>query len=177
MFVQQFFVKGIAHSSYILAGKEKCAVIDPRRDTGIYVEAAKVLGVKITHILETHLHADFISGHIDLAEATGAKIYAPKSGNCEFEHVGLSEGDSFEIEDMEVRVMETPGHTTIFGCGPPAPDTTFFYFLSFELGGKSPDICYQLAHLGTVHRLGHSFKSYVMFFKFLGEYNAVYRVT
>ena len=111
MLVQQFFVKGIAHSSYILAGKEKCAVIDPRRDTGIYVEAAKALGVKITHILETHLHADFISGHIDLAEATGAKIYAPKSGNCEFEHVGLSEGDSFEIEDMEVRVLETPGHT------------------------------------------------------------------
>ncbi len=111
MLVQQFFVKGIAHSSYILAGKETCAVIDPRRDTDIYVEASKALGVKITHILETHLHADFISGHIDLAEATGAKIYAPKSGNCEFEHAGLSEGDSFEIEDMEVRVLETPGHT------------------------------------------------------------------
>ncbi|MCQ1535887.1 MBL fold metallo-hydrolase [Methanosarcina sp. KYL-1] len=111
MLVQQFFVKGIAHSSYILAGKERCAVIDPRRDTDIYVDAAKALGVKITHILETHLHADFISGHIDLAEATGAKIYAPKSGNCEFEHVGLAEGDNFEIEDMAVRVLETPGHT------------------------------------------------------------------
>ena len=111
MLVQQFFVKGIAHSSYILAGKENCAVIDPRRDADIYIEAAKALGVKITHILETHLHADFISGHIDLAEATGAKIYAPKSGNCEFEHVGLSEGDSFEIEDINIRVLETPGHT------------------------------------------------------------------
>lgn len=111
MLIQQFFVRGIAHSSYILAGKENCAVIDPRRDADIYIEAAKALGVKITHILETHLHADFISGHIDLAEATGAKIYAPKSGNCEFEHVGLSEGDSFEIEDMKVRVLETPGHT------------------------------------------------------------------
>lgn len=111
MLVQQFFVRGIAHSSYILAGKENCAVIDPRRDTDIYLEAAKALGVKITHILETHLHADFISGHIDLAEATGAKIYAPKSGNCKFEHVGLSEGDSFEIEDMALQVLETPGHT------------------------------------------------------------------
>ncbi len=111
MLIQQFFVRGIAHSSYILAGKENCAVIDPRRDADIYIEAAKALGVKITHILETHLHADFISGHIDLAEATGAKIYGPKSGNCEFEHVGLSEGDSFEIEDMKVRVLETPGHT------------------------------------------------------------------
>jgi hydroxyacylglutathione hydrolase len=111
MLVQQFFVRGIAHSSYILTGKENCAVIDPRRDTDIYIEAAKAFGVKITHILETHLHADFISGHMDLAEATGAKIYAPKSGNCEFEHVGLAEGDSFEIEDMTLRVLETPGHT------------------------------------------------------------------
>lgn len=111
MIVQQFFIKGIAHSSYILAGKESCAVIDPRRDTEIYVEAAGAMGVKITHILETHLHADFVSGHLDLAEKTKAKIYAPKSGNCEFEHVGLVEGDAFEIEDMAIRVLETPGHT------------------------------------------------------------------
>ncbi|MDD3043129.1 MAG: MBL fold metallo-hydrolase [Methanosarcinaceae archaeon] len=111
MIVQQFFVKGIAHSSYILAGKESCAVIDPRRDTEIYLEAAGALGVKVTHILETHLHADFVSGHLDLAEVTGAKIYAPKAGNCEFEHVGLVEGDSFELEDMVIKVLETPGHT------------------------------------------------------------------
>jgi len=58
-----------------------------------------------------HLHADFISGHLDLAEKTGAKIYAPKSGKCQFEHVTLSEGDRFEIEDMEIKVFETPGHT------------------------------------------------------------------
>jgi rhodanese-related sulfurtransferase/glyoxylase-like metal-dependent hydrolase (beta-lactamase superfamily II) len=61
--------------------------------------------------LETHLHADFISGHLDLAEKTGARIYAPKSGRCAFDHVALAEDDAFEIEDMVLEVLETPGHT------------------------------------------------------------------
>ena len=111
MLLQHFFVPKIAHSSYLLAGAQTCAVVDPRRDVDIYIEAAKSLDMKITHILETHLHADFISGHLDLAEKTGATIYAPKSANCHFEHVGLAEGDTLEIEDMELRVFETPGHT------------------------------------------------------------------
>ena len=111
MFVKQLFVKGLAHSSYLLGGTSTCAIIDPRRDVDIYIEAARDMSMKITHILETHLHADFISGHRDLAEKTGADIYAPKTGKCTFKHIALSEGDTFEIEDMTVRVLETPGHT------------------------------------------------------------------
>lgn len=111
MLVQQFFVEGIAHSSYLLGGAETCAVIDPQRDVEVYIAAAKALGLKITHILETHLHADFISGHLDLAEKTGASIYAPRAGACAFPHVALSEGDSFSIEDMRISVLETAGHT------------------------------------------------------------------
>ena len=111
MFVQQFFVKGIAHSSYLLGGTKTCAIIDPRRDVQIYIDAAKEMGFKITHILETHLHADFISGQLELAEKTGASIYAPKSGRCSFKHTGVSEGDTFAIEDMKITVLETPGHT------------------------------------------------------------------
>ena len=80
MFVHQFFVKGLAHSSYLLGGTTTCAIIDPRRDIDVYIQAARAMGMKITHILETHLHADFISGHIDLAAQTGAVIYAPKAG-------------------------------------------------------------------------------------------------
>lgn len=111
MIVQQFFTKGLAHSSYLMGGAKTCAIIDPRRDVQIYLEAARALDMKITHILETHLHADFISGHLDLAEMTGATIYAPKSAECKFDHVGVSEGDKFKIEDMILGVRETPGHT------------------------------------------------------------------
>jgi len=111
MLLKHRFIKKIAHSSYILAGNETCAIIDPSRDVDYYIEEARERDLKITHILETHLHADFISGHMDLAERTGAKIYAPKSANCTFDHVPLSEGDTFEIEDMKLEVLETPGHT------------------------------------------------------------------
>ena len=111
MLLKHFFIGKIAHSSYILAGKNYCAVIDPQRDVDSYITAARALGVDITHILQTHLHADFISGHMDLAKKTGAKIYVAKSAKCSFDHVALSEGDSIELEDMVLKVLETPGHT------------------------------------------------------------------
>lgn len=111
MFVQQFFINGLAHSSYLLGGAKTCAIVDPSRDVDIYMEAAKVMEMKITHILLTHLHADFVSGFMDLAEKTGAVVYAPAAGKCEFEHTALSEGSAFEIEDLTINVLETPGHT------------------------------------------------------------------
>lgn len=111
MYVQQFFVKGIAHSSYLLGGTKTCAIIDPRRDVQLYIDAATEMGMKITHILETHLHADFISGHRDLADKTGAEMYLPKSAECAFNHVAVSDGDTFAIENMTLQVLETPGHT------------------------------------------------------------------
>lgn len=111
MLVQHFFVNGLAHSSYLLGGTGSCAIVDPQRDIDVYLNAAAALGLKITHILETHLHADFISGHMDLAEKTGAVIYAPKEGNCQFKHVGLVDGDVFTIDAMRLSVLTTPGHT------------------------------------------------------------------
>ncbi len=111
MIVHQFFVKGIAHSSYLIGGDETCAIVDPRRDVQVYIAAAREQGLRITHILETHLHADFISGHMDLARMTGARIYAPRSARCRFDHKPLAEGDTFRLEHMRFSVLETPGHT------------------------------------------------------------------
>lgn len=111
MLVKQVFTEKIAHSSYVLAAKSSCAVIDPRRDIQVYLDEARAMGVTITHILQTHLHADFVSGHMDLAAATGAKIHAPRSAECAFDHVPLSEGDTVELENLVLEVMETPGHT------------------------------------------------------------------
>ena len=82
MIIRPFFIPGIAHSSYLVAGDQSCAVIDPSRDIGHYLRAAREMGVAITHILETHLHADFISGHLDLARATGAMVFAPRQAAC-----------------------------------------------------------------------------------------------
>ena len=111
MLLKHYFLGKIAHSSYILAGTAHCAVIDPQRDVDLYITQARELGVTITHILQTHLHADFVSGHMDLARETGATIYAPQSANCSFDHMPLVEGDTIEIENMLLQVLETPGHT------------------------------------------------------------------
>ncbi len=111
MFMQQFFIKGLAHLSYLVGGKSTCAIVDPSRDIQIYLDAADKMSLTITHILQTHLHADFVSGHMDLAAKTGARIYVPKSAKCRFPHVAVSEGDAFDIEDMTFHVLETPGHT------------------------------------------------------------------
>jgi hydroxyacylglutathione hydrolase len=116
MQIKHHFIDKIALSSYILAGSETCAVIDPQRDTDIYIKEARALGVEITHILQTHMHADFVSGHMDLAEKTGAKIYVAKAAKCSFDHVGLSEGDTIEIEDIIINVLETPGHSPDHLC-------------------------------------------------------------
>jgi len=116
MLLKHYFMNKIAHSSYILAGQNSCAVIDPQRDVDLYINEARSLGVEITHILQTHLHADFVSGHMDLAKKTGAKIYVAKSASCNFDHVPLVEGDIFEIENMKLKVIETPGHTPEHLC-------------------------------------------------------------
>jgi len=116
MIIHQFFIPNIAHSSYIVAGNKSCAVIDPERDVSRYINAANQMGLRITHIFETHLHADFVSGHLDLAEATGARIHAPRSGNCAFPHTPISEGDEIQLEEIHFSVIETAGHTPEHVC-------------------------------------------------------------
>lgn len=111
MIIRQFFIPGIAHSSYLLGGVSSCMIIDPARDPDIYIQAADEEGFRITGILETHLHADFISGHLDLHERTGAPIYAPKSAGCVFPHIPVSEGSTITLDDCSISVIETPGHT------------------------------------------------------------------
>ena len=116
MIVQQFFVRCLAHSSYLLGGTNSCAIVDPRRDVGIYLDAARKLNLEITHILETNLHADFVSGHLELAEATGAHIYASRASDCDFEHIAVAEGDLIELDDLLLQVLETPGHSPSDVC-------------------------------------------------------------
>lgn len=111
MIIRQFFIPGLAHNSYLLGGISSCFIIDPARDPEPYLRAAEEENFKITGILETHLHADFISGHLDLHELTNAPIYAPKSGNCAFLHTPVQEGNKITLDDCSINVLETPGHT------------------------------------------------------------------
>jgi hydroxyacylglutathione hydrolase len=111
VFVQQFFIPGIAQTSYLLGAASTCAIVDPARDVERYLDAAGELDLAITHVLETHLHADFVSGHMELAETTGARICAPAAGRCEFEHMAVGDGSRIDLEEVRIDVLDTPGHT------------------------------------------------------------------
>src|SRR5271165_123359 len=89
----------------------EAAVVDPQRDVDIYLKTADEQGLKIGHIFETHLHADFVSGHKELAARTGAKIYIGAEAKAAFPHVPLTDGFEVRIGDVRIRALETPGHT------------------------------------------------------------------
>ncbi|MGA9552625.1 MAG: MBL fold metallo-hydrolase, partial [Candidatus Sulfotelmatobacter sp.] len=84
---EQFYLGCLAHASYMLASEGEAVVVDPQRDVEIYLQAAEANQVSIKHIFETHLHADFVSGHQELATRTGAKIYIGAQAEAEFPHV------------------------------------------------------------------------------------------
>lgn len=113
MFTQQFFVEGLACASYLVGCEAKgvAAVVDPDRDVRKYREMAKDRGLTITHIIETHLHADHVSGNTELAARTGADIYMHESSGAEFPHKPLKHEDVIELGNVRIRAIHTPGHT------------------------------------------------------------------
>jgi hydroxyacylglutathione hydrolase len=111
MYFEQFYLTCLSHASYMIGSEGEAAVVDPQRDVDIYLQAAKEKNLKIRHIFETHLHADFVSGHKELAARTGAKIYIGAQANAGFSHVPLTDGSEVKIGAVRVRALETPGHT------------------------------------------------------------------
>ncbi len=125
MHFAQIYVPGLAHCSYVLGSGDKCVVVDPARKIKPYLDKAESFGMDIVGILETHLHADFVSGHMDLAEQTGAEIYAPEIAHCSFSHTALKDGDEFTIGSLRFKLLETPGHT---------PDCAVYVVTDLERG-------------------------------------------
>lgn len=111
MFVERFFVEGLAHASYLFGKDGEAAVVDPKRDVAEYLQAAERLGVKIVAIFETHPHADFVSGHLDLAARTGAPIYVSSKSPVQYPHEPLDHLDSVLVGGVPVLALETPGHS------------------------------------------------------------------
>jgi len=116
MHFEQFYLGCLAHASYMLASEGEAIVVDPQRDVEIYLKAAEAQHVSIRHIFETHLHADFVSGHRELAARTGAQIYIGAQAGATFPHVAVHDGFHLQVGRLALRVLETPGHTTESIC-------------------------------------------------------------
>jgi hydroxyacylglutathione hydrolase len=116
MYFEQFYLTCLAHASYMIGSDGEAAVIDPQRDVDIYLQAAEEQKLKIRHIFETHLHADFVSGHKELAARTGAKIYIGAKAEAGFPHVALHDGFEVKMGAVRIRALETPGHTAESVC-------------------------------------------------------------
>ena len=116
MYFEQFYLGCLAHASYLLASEGEAVVVDPQRDVEIYVKAAEANGVSIRHIFETHLHADFVSGHRELAARTGAKIYIGAQAGAAFPHIPVEDGFQLQVGKMRIAALETPGHTAESIC-------------------------------------------------------------
>ncbi len=111
--IDRVFTPGLAQVAYLVADETAgvVAVIDPRRDVEVYLELARQRGLRIGAILETHVHADFVSGARELAEATDAPVYTSRLGDQDFPHRPLDDGDEVEVGALRLRALWTPGHT------------------------------------------------------------------
>ncbi len=117
MFFQHIYDKTLAQASYLIGCQKKgeAIVIDAKRDVDTYLQIAEHNNLTITHIAETHIHADFLAGSRELAKLTGAKLYLSDEGGdgweYEFPHVGLKDGSTFMVGNLKFEVIHTPGHT------------------------------------------------------------------
>lgn len=113
MQIRQFVDEGLGNSSHLVRSErgDVAALIDPLRDVDRYLEAAEAAHVRITHVLETHIHNDFISGSRELAARTGAQIVASAAGRLQFDHRPVADGDTVTVGDLAFTVLATPGHT------------------------------------------------------------------
>jgi hydroxyacylglutathione hydrolase len=116
MYFRQFYLGCLAQASYMIGSEGEAAVVDPRRDVDEYIAEAERQGLAIRHIVETHLHADFVSGHRELAQRTGARIYIGARAGASFAHVPVVEGTEISFGAVTLRFLETPGHTPESVC-------------------------------------------------------------
>ncbi len=116
MFIQQIYTNCLAHAAYYIESGKEAAVIDPLRDPEPYIKLAHQRGVSIKYVLETHFHADFVSGHIDLANKTGASIVYGPNARPEYKAYIGENGEKLHIGDLQLEIVHTPGHTIESTC-------------------------------------------------------------
>ncbi len=108
---RQFYLGCLAHASYYVGSGDEAAIIDPQRDIQQYIDEAETNGQRIKYVIETHSHADFVSGHLELAGKTGAQIIYGQRAKTEFPTLKIKDGDTLDLGSIELKFLETPGHT------------------------------------------------------------------
>ncbi|MCX2743529.1 MBL fold metallo-hydrolase [Mangrovivirga sp. M17] len=116
MKLEQIYTGCLAQGAYYIESEGEAVVIDPLRETKPYIERAKSSGAKIKYVLETHFHADFVSGHLELADKTGAKIVYGPGAKTNYDIVEAEDGDVFEVGKLKFELLHTPGHTLESSC-------------------------------------------------------------
>jgi len=116
MYIEQIYTKCLAQASYYIESNGEVAIIDPIRDTQVYLDKAKERGAKITYILETHFHADFVSGHLDLQEKSKAELLFGPQAETDFPKRNLNDGEVIALGDIKFKTLYTPGHTPESTC-------------------------------------------------------------
>src|SRR2546428_2269793 len=116
MKVEQIYTGCLAQGAYYIESEGEAAIIDPLREVAPYISKAEKEGAKIKYVFETHFHADFVSGHIDLAKKTGATIVYGPTAETGFESHTAKEGEEFKLGKVTIRVLHTPGHTPESSC-------------------------------------------------------------
>jgi len=111
VYFKQFYLGCLAQASYLIGSEGEAVVVDPRRDVDEYVADAEAQGLRIRHVIETHLHADFVSGHRELAERTGAEVVFGAAAGAAIPHRAVRDGDEIRVGAVVLRFLETPGHT------------------------------------------------------------------
>ncbi|MFN8001346.1 MAG: MBL fold metallo-hydrolase [Acidobacteriota bacterium] len=111
MYFKQFYLGCLAHASYLIGSAGEAVVVDPQRDVAQYIREAEAQGLTIKFVIETHLHADFVSGHRELAKRTGAEIVFGWQAGAQFQHRAARDGDELQVGQLRLRMLETPGHT------------------------------------------------------------------
>jgi hydroxyacylglutathione hydrolase len=131
MILNQFYLNCLAHASYIVADESTrtAVVIDPQRDVDRYLEFASEHDVEIRHVFLTHFHADFVAGHLELRDRTGAAIYLGSAAKAEYTFTPMQDGDRLELGGVRLEVLETPGHT---------PESISLLVYDLTISGTSP---------------------------------------
>ena len=113
MFLKQYYLGCLAHASYLIADEAsgQAAVVDPQRDVDQYIRDAAAVGCRVSHVFLTHLHADFVAGHLELRERAGAVIHLGARAEAEYPFIAMDDGDGVTLGDVRLTVLETPGHS------------------------------------------------------------------